>query len=286
MTRAHTWILARQVANGSQPLLVATVGSKCRSMREIMRVAKRVDLAAENDECGSGEREDELLLCNKCDNTSFDTKKRRRDTRTLEFSKKQRRLLTHIPSQDPVRRLAQMSLLAMAMTSHNLEYNNDTYNPSMAHRSANRSSFENGRIQVLCKEDVEILKNCRALYIRREFPPLVVAFEGYTVEADVPIRDMILIVEYADNVDYIRNREEDDCDSMMTLLSSADPSKILVACADRLGNISRFISGINNHTTYNVDKECVALLVANRDIANGERQYYDYNGCEYEYPTH
>ncbi|XP_012845768.1 PREDICTED: probable Histone-lysine N-methyltransferase ATXR5 [Erythranthe guttata] len=383
-----------QVANGSQPPLVVAAGSrrrkKCRSMREIMRVAKRVDLAAENDvgsggdyysevrceECGSGGREDEMLLCNKCDrghhmlclrpivtrvpfgswicpacstdnnnnksliqsivllrrrfSISFgfrvaansnsqtnvmmhpkfnswyrlisDTKKRRRRTSTLEFRKKRRRLLTHIPSQDPARRLAQMRSLAMAMTSQNLEYSNElTYNPSMAPRSANRSSFENGGMQILCKEDVETLKNCRALYRRGEFPPLVVAFdslEGYTVQADGPIKDMTLIAEYAGGVDYIRNREEDDCDSMMTLLSSADPSKSLVACADKLGNISRFISGINNHIAngrkklnikcvrYNVDGECVVLLVANRDIAKGERLYYDYNSCEYEYPTH
>ncbi|EYU30391.1 hypothetical protein MIMGU_mgv1a024041mg, partial [Erythranthe guttata] len=227
------------------------------------------------------------------------TKKRRRRTSTLQLRKKRRRLLTHIPSQDPARRLGQMRSLAMALTSQNLEYSNElTYSPNMAPRSANRSSFENGGMQVLCKEDVETIKNCRALYRRGEFPPLVVAFDSLEGEADEPIKDMTLIAEFVGDVDYIRNREEDDCDSMMTLLSSADPSKSLVACADRLGNISRFISGINNHTAkgrkkqnikcvrYNVDKECVVLLVANRDIAKGERLYYDYNGCEYEYPTH
>ncbi|EYU30406.1 hypothetical protein MIMGU_mgv1a021218mg, partial [Erythranthe guttata] len=221
-------------------------------------------------------------------------RKRRRRTSTLEVRKKRRRLLTHVPSQDLARRLAHMRSLAIAMTSQNLEYSNElTYNPSIAPRSANRSSFENGGMQTL--------KKCRALYRRGEFPPLVVAFdslEGYTVQADGPIKDMSLIAEFAGDVDYIRNREEDDCDSMMTLLSSADPSKSLVACADRLGNISRFISGITNHTTkggkilnikcvrYNVDKECVMLLVATRDIAKDERLYYDYNGCEYEYPSH
>ncbi|EYU30390.1 hypothetical protein MIMGU_mgv1a021594mg, partial [Erythranthe guttata] len=156
----------------------------------------------------------------------------------------------------------------------NLEYSNElTYNPSMAPRSTNRSSFENGGMMVKLV--------CR-----------------YSVEADGPIKDMTLIAEFAGTVGYIRNREEDDCDSMMALLSSVDQSKSLVVCADRLGNISRFVSGINNHTTkgrkkqnikcvrYNVDKECVVLLVANRDIAKGERLYYDYNGCEYEYPTH
>ncbi|EYU30404.1 hypothetical protein MIMGU_mgv1a022768mg, partial [Erythranthe guttata] len=149
----------------------------------------------------------------------------------------------------------------------NFEYNDElTYSPIMAPISPNQSSFENGGIE--------------ALYRRGEFPPLVVAFnslEGYTVEADGSIKDMTLIAEYAGDVDYIRNREEDDCYSRMTLLSSADPSKSLAACADRLGNISRVLSVINNHTTkgrkkqkfkcvrYTVDKECVVFLVANRE---------------------
>lgn len=36
---------------------------------------------------------------------------------------------------------------------------------------------------------------------------------------------------------------------------------------------------------YNVNGECRVLLVSNRDIAKGERLYYDYNGYEQEYPT-
>ncbi|EYU30403.1 hypothetical protein MIMGU_mgv11b023084mg [Erythranthe guttata] len=194
---------------------------------------------------------------------SKDTKKRRRRTSTIKFRKKRRRLLTHIPSKDPARRLAQMRSLAMDMTSKNLEYNNElTYN--------------HGTLQIRCKE---------ALYRRGEFPPLIVALnslEGYTVEVDGPINDMTLIAECAGDIDCTRNREEDDCHSIMTLLSSADASKSLIASADRLGNISRFISAL----TITQHKECVVLVVANRDIAKGERLYYDYNGCENEYPTH
>ncbi|EYU28238.1 hypothetical protein MIMGU_mgv11b022679mg, partial [Erythranthe guttata] len=156
----------------------------------------------------------------------------------------------------------------------NFEYNNElTYSPSMAPRSANRSSLENGGSLQRYRE---------ALYRRGEFRPLVLAFNSLE----------------GPRLDYIRNQEEDDCDSRTTLLSSADASKSLVACADRLGNISRVLSGINNHTTkgrkkqnikfvrFTVDKECVVLLVANRDISKGERLHYDYYACEYEYPTH
>lgn len=37
---------------------------------------------------------------------------------------------------------------------------------------------------------------------------------------------------------------------------------------------------------YSVNGECRVFLVATRDIAQGERLYYDYNGYEHEYPTH
>ncbi|RZS09461.1 hypothetical protein BHM03_00040560 [Ensete ventricosum] len=130
--------------------------------------------------------------------------------------------------------------------------------------------------------------------------------------SDRPIKDMTLITEYTGDVDYLKNREHDDCDSMMTLLLAKDPSDSLVVCPDKRGNIARFINGINNHSRtwdllclklsiicrdgrkkenlkcvrYDVDGECRVLLVACRDICSGERLYYDYNGYEQEYPTH
>jgi hypothetical protein len=77
---------------------------------------------------------------------------------------------------------------------------------------------------------------------------IVISWCSYTVEADGPIKDMTFIAEYTGDVDYIKNREHDDCDSMMTLLLANDPSKSLVICPDKRGNIVRFINGINNHT--------------------------------------
>lgn len=77
---------------------------------------------------------------------------------------------------------------------------------------------------------------------------LRIATFSFTVQADANIKDMTFIAEFAGDVDYLENRENDDCDSMMTLLLTSDPSKRLVICSDKRGNISRFISGINNHT--------------------------------------
>ncbi|CAA2934213.1 probable Histone-lysine N-methyltransferase ATXR5 [Olea europaea subsp. europaea] len=295
---------------------------KYRSMKEIMKVAKRVvlvdneesddgdyDTRVACDQCGSGERAEELLLCDKCDKgyhmlclrpivvrvpiglwfcpacsndldrplKSFiqkkiidffriqkcgelvekcawspDVKKCRRRSSTLVFLKKRRRILPHVPSEDPTRRLVQLGSLAYALIAQNIEFSYElTYMPGMAPRSANQAEFENGGMQVLSKEDTETLELCRAMYKRGECPPLIVTFdscEGYTVEADGPIKNMTLIAEYTGDVDYIKHRELDDCDSMMTLLLAIDPSKSLVVCPDKRGNIARFINGINNNS--------------------------------------
>ncbi|XP_027339201.1 probable Histone-lysine N-methyltransferase ATXR5 isoform X1 [Abrus precatorius] len=234
--------------------------------------------------------------------SSQDAKKRRKRSGSLVLQKKKRRLLPFVPTKDSARRLNQMRSLASALTALRMEFSDHlTYLPGMAPRSANQSTLENGGMQVLSKEDMETVEHCRAMSKRGECAPFMVVYdshEGYTVEADGPIKDMTIIAEYTGDVDYIKNRERDDCDSMMTLLLASDPCEGLVICADKRGNIARFISGINNHTQegrkkqnckcvrYSVNGECRVFLVATRDISKGERLYYDYNGYEHEYPTH
>ncbi|KAI5676400.1 hypothetical protein M9H77_07350 [Catharanthus roseus] len=231
-----------------------------------------------------------------------DVRRRRKRARPLMLRKKQRRLVQFTPTEDPARRLQQMRTLASALIALNMEFSNElTYMPGMAHRSSNQAMFENGKMQVLSKEDIETLESCRAMYKRGEYPPLMVvydSFEGYTVEADGLIKELTLIAEYSGDVDYLKNREYDDCDSLMTLISAKDPSNSLVVCPDKRGNIARFINGVNNHSPesrkkknlkyvrYNINGECHVLLVATRDIGKGERLYSDYNGDENEYPTH
>ncbi|KAJ1381450.1 Zinc finger, PHD-type [Sesbania bispinosa] len=230
-----------------------------------------------------------------------DTRKKRKRCSSLVVSKKKRKLLPFIPSEDPKRRLEQMASLATALTATKTEFSNElNYMPGMAPRSANRPALEHGGMQVLSKEDTETVNLCKSMIERGEWPPLMVVFdplEGFTVEADRSIRDLTIITEYVGDVDFLKNRENDDGDSIMTLLSASDPSQTLVICPDKRSNIARFINGINNHTPegkkkqnlkcvrFDVDGECRVLLIANRDITKGERLYYDYNGYEHEYPT-
>lgn len=73
---------------------------------------------------------------------------------------------------------------------------------------------------------------------------------SFTVEADKSIKDLTIVTEYVGDVDFLKNREYDDGDSIMTLLFASDPSQSLVICPDKRSNIARFVNGINNHTLY------------------------------------
>ncbi|XWS48602.1 hypothetical protein CRYUN_Cryun13aG0091000 [Craigia yunnanensis] len=203
----------------------------------------------------------------------------------LAISKKKRKLLAFNPTEDPQRRLEQMASLATALKASGTEYIDElTYMPAM----------------VLPNEDIETLNLCKRMMEKGECPPLMVVYdpvEGFTVQADRYMKDLTIITEYVGDVDYLKNREHDDGDSMMTLLHASNPSKSLVICPDKHGNIARFVNGINNFSpirrkkqnvkcvSYDVNGECRVLLIANRDIRKGENLYYDYNGYENEYPT-
>lgn len=230
-----------------------------------------------------------------------ESRKKRRRTGGLVMSKKRRKLLPFNPTEDPVRRLEQMASLATALNATGTEFSNElVYIPDMAPRSANCAALERDGMQVMSKDDIETLSLCKNMMERGEWPPLMVVFdprEGFTVEADRCIRDLTIITEYVGDVDFLKNREHDDGDSMMTLLTATDTSKSLVICPDKRSNIARFINGINNHVPggkkkqnvkclrFDVNGECRVLLIASRDIKKGERLYYDYNGYENEYPT-
>ncbi|KAH7282328.1 hypothetical protein KP509_35G025400 [Ceratopteris richardii] len=226
---------------------------------------------------------------------------RRKKRHSLCLYKKKRRLLPHVPSKDPARRLLQMASLATALSSTKVEFSDElTYPRGLAPESANKAANERGGMQVIGKEDLATLNLCKQMCARGEWPPLMVTYdpkEGFVVEADGHIKDMTLIAEYTGDVDYMRNRLNDDSDNLMVLLFPHDASKELVICPDKRGNIARFISGINNHTLegrkkqnlrcvrYNINGQSRVLLVAIRDIAKGERLYYDYNAYHKEYPT-
>ena len=53
---------------------------------------------------------------------------------------------------------------------------------------------------------------------------LINTFLSFTVQVNANIKDMTFIAQFAGDVDYLENRENDDCGYLMTLLLTADPS--------------------------------------------------------------
>ncbi|KAL1832666.1 hypothetical protein ACET3Z_002317 [Daucus carota] len=105
--------------------------------------------------------------------------------------------------------------------------------------------------KVLSKENLRTVAKCKEMHKRGKCPPLKVVYdahEGFVVQADGPIKPMTFITEYVGDVDYVKNREEDECDSLMTLLVNKDASSSLLICPDKRANIARFTSGINNRS--------------------------------------
>nr|KAJ0193425.1 hypothetical protein LSAT_V11C800406400 [Lactuca sativa] len=107
-----------------------------------------------------------------------DIGKKRRQKSCIEASKKRRSLLPYSPSEDPARRLEQMTSLAIALTATEAEFSNElTYIHGMAPRSANRPTYEKEGMQVLSIEDTEALNLCKSMMRRGECPPLMVVFD-------------------------------------------------------------------------------------------------------------
>ncbi|XP_031503697.1 probable Histone-lysine N-methyltransferase ATXR5 isoform X2 [Nymphaea colorata] len=79
-----------------------------------------------------------------------DARKRRRRSGQLVTSKKKRRLLPFVSSVEPERRLEQMHSLAVGLKALKMQFYDDlTYVPGMAPRSANATKLEKGGMQTM-----------------------------------------------------------------------------------------------------------------------------------------
>ena len=68
---------------------------------------------------------------------------------------------------------------------------------------------------------------------------------------------MTFKAEFVGEDDCLENRENGDCDCLMTLLLTADPSQRLIICPDNHGNISHITSSMNNHIPWVVEFQLV-----------------------------
>jgi hypothetical protein len=127
------------------------------------------------------------------------------------------------------------------------------------------------------------------------YPPIKIIknieHNGFIVKATDSIPSKTFICEYSGEVK-LENKISVENDSLMGLLRSENKEDCLDIIPDKISNIARFISGINNETmeikqnveTYRckIDGSIHVLLIASKNIKKGDTLFYDYNeGYDY-----
>ena len=130
--------------------------------------------------------------------------------------------------------------------------------------------------------------------------------QGFVVRAQDDIAKGTLICEYVGLVYTYRELVFSSNDSIMTLLKTPRSETTLVILPEKHGNISKFISGVNNHNQelkysvlykirkkqnvasmrVEVDNKVRVVIYTLKCIKKGELLYYDYNaGGDDNYDT-
>merc|ERR1712062_952037 len=98
-----------------------------------------------------------------------------------------------------------------------------------------------------------------------------------------------LIAEYVGEVTTLERSGETDSDSLMMLLDTGNPKTSLIIDPTRVGNVARFLSGINNLSNkskrkanvrtrrFAIDGKCLVALFTAKKIDIDYQLYYDYN---------
>ncbi|KNB42857.1 histone-lysine n-methyltransferase [Blastocystis sp. subtype 4] len=211
-------------------------------------------------------------------------------------------LKCYVPSTDPNKIKLQHVALASAMSQQGIAYSNELVYREGCPKSMNSMKFDEQRH--LLKE---MSKGDRAVYdatlkMNREgfMAPVIVReddIQGFIVIADEIIRKDTYITEYIGEVDILAKNEQNSNDSIMDLLRSGNPKTSLVIIPEKVGNLARYLSGVNNSSEqskkkqnvrsarYVIDNSLHVLLIALRDIKPGEILTFDYNGLDHNYPT-
>jgi hypothetical protein len=122
------------------------------------------------------------------------------------------------------------------------------------------------------------------------YPPLEIkhsSTSGFYVSATDNIKKNTFICEYSGEVITSNQADEIDSDSLMILQKKMNKSRELVIHPDKIANIAKFISGINNNTMKkhqnvksflcSIDQFPHIILHASKNIKKGDPLYYDYN---------
>lgn len=144
----------------------------------------------------------------------------------------------------------------------------------------------------MCKRNLAIWQAYKHNLSRGVFPPVKITYDenvGFSAEAMASIPKHTIIGEYLGEVVTMEQSSHSNSDSLMVLLDTGDPKTSLIIDPTRAGNISRFLSGINNRSyeskrkanvrtrRFFVDGKVHVCLFTSRQVEKGEILNYDYN---------
>ena len=151
---------------------------------------------------------------------------------------------------------------------------------------------EKGRDIELSDGNKFVFYTCKQKMAKGIYPPIIIidSKDGFAIKAIDSIEKYTFLCEYSGKVE-IYEMHENEGDSIMILQNEDSNTMGLDIVPNKITNIARFISGINNTWDQTIKKKCKnvmsfkceiegfphILLYAQRDIKKNEILYYDYN---------
>jgi len=181
-------------------------------------------------------------------------------------------------------------LAAACMECGMTEWSNDLVYRGKASRRMNDATLD--EVGSMSQVNTSTYKMFKENMEKGMLPPLSVDYDpdqGFVVKATQDISDKTLLLEYTGAVTRIKDSGKSNSDSLMILLQTDSPKTSLIIDPSAIGNMARFLSGVNNNSVesrkrinvrtrrFQVDGECRVVLFSNRKIHKGERLSYDYN---------
>jgi len=148
-------------------------------------------------------------------------------------------------------------------------------------------------VQPMNKRNLEIFREFKYNLSRGAFPPIKIVYDekvGFTVEALAKMPRHTLVAEYIGEVTTVERSEIDSgSDSLMMLLDTGNPKTSLIIDPSNIGNIARFLSGVNNRCfsskrkanvrtrRFELDGKSRVVLFTSKTVDIGDKLHYDYN---------